>query len=55
MLIEKGTQHALTQMTDLGAVLLDFSAAFDSIAHNLLLRELVCGLFNHIMDSEPSI
>ena len=38
-----------------GAVLLDFSAAFDIIANNLLLRKTyVLWLFNlcHIVDSE---
>jgi hypothetical protein len=56
MLIEKGhsTCTVLTQMTDdwfkeidnkkiVGAVLLDFSAAFNIIDHNLFLRKLVNG------------
>jgi hypothetical protein len=41
-----------------GAVLLDFSAAFDIIDHNLLLRKMsMLWLFNlcHIVDSELSI
>jgi hypothetical protein len=51
------TCTALTQMTDdwlkeidnkkiVGAVLLDFSAAFDIIYHNLLLKKHVLWLFN---------
>ena len=68
MLIEKCTQHVLAQMTDeclkeidnkniVGAVLLDFRAAFDIIDHNLLLNKLVLLLFNlcHNVDSELSI
>ena len=56
------TCTALTQMTDdwcneignkkiLGAILLDFSAAFDIIDHNLFLKKYMC----HIVDSELSI
>ena len=39
-----------------GAVLLDFSAAFDIIGHNLLKKTYVLWLFNlcHKMDSELS-
>ena len=65
----QSTCTALIQMTDgwlkeidnkkiVGAVLLDFSAAFDIIDHNLLLKKMyVLWLFNlcHIVDSELSI
>ena len=59
---------ALTQMTDdwlkdinnnkiVGAVLIDFSGAFDIIDNNLLLKKHGLWLFNmfHIMDSELTI
>ena len=65
---EDSTCTALTQITDdwlkeidnkkiVGAVLLDFSASFDIIDHNLLLKKYVLWLFNlcHIVDSELSI
>lgn len=56
------TATALTQMTDkwlreierkkiVGAVLLDFSAAFDIIDHNLLLKKLVCYGFEPLSGS----
>ena len=60
------TCTALTQMTVdwlkeidnkniMGAVLLNFSAAFDIIDHNLLLKKQMCYGFFHIVDSELSI
>ena len=40
-----------------GALLLDFSAAFDIIGHNLLKKTYVLWLFNfcHIVEAELSI
>ena len=66
MLIEKDTMYCtdtndcwLVEIIDkknVEAVLLDFSAAFDIIDHNRLLKKRALWLFNfcHIVDSELS-